>query len=62
MDYEHLRAKILAKAISDHHELLDFVNQEWACPLGFSMKMKRPPKANKTGKSIRFYCSLFNSN
>ena len=62
MDYEHLRAKILARAISDYHDLLEFVNSEWACPLGFSLKMKRPPKANKTRISIRFYSSLYNSN
>lgn len=62
MDYEHLRAKVIANAISDHHTLLDFVNREWAHPLGFSMKLKRPPKDSKNGKSVRFYCTLYNSN
>ena len=47
MDYEHLRAQILSNAITDYHDLLDFVNSDWAGPLGFSMKMKRPPKPNK---------------
>ena len=40
---------------------MEFINNEWAGPLGFSMKMKRPPKDNKQGKSIRFYCSHFNN-
>ena len=61
MDYEHLRAQILSNAIDDHHDLLDFINLEWAAPLGFSLKIKRPPKASKNGKSLRLYCSLYNS-
>jgi len=35
MDYEHLRAQILSNAITDHHALLQFVNNDWATPLGF---------------------------
>ena len=62
LDYEPLRAKVLSNTITEHHELLDFINAEWAGPLGFSMKMKRPPKINKMGKSVRFYCSQFNNN
>lgn len=62
MDYEHLRAQILSNAITDHHALLEFVNNDWALPLGFQMKIKRAPKPNKQGLSIRIYCNLYNSN
>lgn len=34
------------------------MNKEWANPLGFSMKIKRPPKHNKDEtKTIRIYCN-----
>ena len=59
LDFEHLKAQVLSNAVNDHHELLNFVNSEWAIPLGFSMKMRRSPKINRDGKSIRFYCSCF---
>lgn len=62
MDYEHLRAQVLSNAITDHHDLLNFVNSQWAHLLGFSLKIKRSPKINKDGKSIRLYCSLYNMN
>lgn len=62
LDYEHLRAQVLSNAITDHHVLLNFVNDQWANQLGFSLKIKRSPKINKDGKSIRFYCSLYNMN
>lgn len=37
------------------------VNSDWAKPLGFSLKLKRPPKENKDNtKTLRLYCKQNN--
>ena len=50
---------MLALSISDHRKLVATVNSDWCHPLGFSLKMRRPPKTNKDGsQTLRLYCSL----
>jgi hypothetical protein len=49
----------MATGISDHRALVKFVNTDWSQPLGFSLKMRRPPKENRDGsRSLRLYCGL----
>jgi len=60
-DYDILECLLLTKQYTEYHALTDLINKKWALPLGFSMKMLRPPKTNKDGtKTIRLYCIKFN--
>jgi hypothetical protein len=59
MDLKHLECVVLASSIKDHRRLVHHVNSEWSQPLGFSLKMRRPPKENRDGsKTLRLYCSM----
>ena len=59
MDFKHLECIIMSQAISDHKKLVTFVNTDWSQLLGFSLKMRRPPKENRDGsRTIRLYCGL----
>jgi hypothetical protein len=63
MDYKHLECLVLAQAITDHKQLVSFVNIEWSQPLGFSLKMRRPPKENRdSSQSLRLYCGMSKCN
>lgn len=58
MDYTHLECIVFSSAIAEHTQLVKVINKEWANPLGFGMKIKRPPKENKDlSKTIRLYCT-----
>ncbi|CAI2379504.1 unnamed protein product [Moneuplotes crassus] len=59
-DYDILGCLLLTKQYTEYHSLSDLINKKWAQPLGFQMKMVRPPKTNKDGtKTIRLYCLRF---
>lgn len=59
MDLKHLECVVIASSINDHRKLVSQVNEDWSQPLGFSLKMRRPPKDNKDGsKTLRLYCSM----
>ena len=59
MDFNHLECLVLAQGNEDQHQLVRAVNLEWAQPLGFTLKMKRPPKENLKGhKTVKLYCSI----
>ena len=58
MDFNHLECIVLAQGNEDHHQLVRNVNEEWAQPLGFTLKMKWSPKENLKGeKSVKLYCA-----
>jgi hypothetical protein len=62
MDFKHLECLILASGIQSHHNLVKVINNEWAQLLGFSLKMRRPPKENRDGcKTMRLYCASVQS-
>ena len=62
-DYDALECLLLTKQYTEYHALTDVINKKWSLPLGFSMKLVRPPKSNKDGtKTIRLYCFKFNRN
>lgn len=62
MDYRHLECIILTSQIKEQQDLVKIVNREWAQPLGFSFKVKRPAKINKDkSKTLRLYCTYHNS-
>ena len=62
-DYDILEWLLLTKQYIEYHALTDVINKKWALPLGFSMKLVRPPKSNKDGtKTIRLYWFKFNRN
>ncbi len=46
MDFRQFECIVMATGISDHRALVKFVNTDWSQPLGFSLKMRRPPKDN----------------
>jgi hypothetical protein len=59
MDFKHLECIVMASGIKDHRALVKFANTDWANPLGFSLKMRRPPKDNRDGsRTLRLYCGL----
>ena len=38
-------------------------NKEWGIKLGFSFKMRRPPKSNADGsQTLRLYCNKYTGN
>ncbi|CAI2381914.1 unnamed protein product [Moneuplotes crassus] len=57
IDYDALEFLVLSKKFVNYRDLLENVNNEWAKPLGFVLKMKRSPKENLDGsKTLRIYC------
>ena len=62
-DYDSLEWLLLTKQYTEHHALTEIINKKWSLPLGFSMKLLRPPKTNKDGtQTLRLYWNRFNRN
>lgn len=62
MDFKHLECMILTSQIDNQQDLVKLINRDWANPLGFSLKIKRPAKLNKdNSKTLRLYCSHHNN-
>ena len=60
-DYDFLECLLLTKQYTNHHALTEVINKKWALPLGFSMKLLRPPKINKDkSQTWRLYWMRFN--
>jgi len=60
LDFKHLQGLVLTFTMDSHNLLIQALNENWAQSMGFTLKLKRPPKINKDGSmSVRAYCGRY---
>ena len=63
VDVKLLESLLLKEQIVDYNKAVLIINNNWAKNLGFTLKMRRPPKWNYVGMAtLRIYCGKSTEN